>query len=134
MSNGNGARIDANGGLPGAGAAGSGDAAAAGAAAAGGCGLDPPSSMPVTDFYSNATVLITGGTGFVGKVLTEKLLRAFGLRKIYMLIRSKDNMSVHERLQGFFNESVSQYQTANCVWEMSCCRLCDSASGRWRSA
>lgn len=111
MNNGNGARIDANGGLPGAGAAG--DAAAA-TAAAGGCGLDPPSSMPVTDFYSNATVLITGGTGFVGKVLTEKLLRAFGLRKIYMLIRSKDNMSVHERLQGFFNESVSQYQTGNC--------------------
>lgn len=112
MNNGNGARIDANGGLPGAGAAG--DGAAAAAAAAGGCGLDPPSSMPVTDFYSNATVLITGGTGFVGKVLTEKLLRAFGLRKIYMLIRSKDNMSVHERLQGFFNESVSQYQTGNC--------------------
>lgn len=113
MSNGNGARIDANGGLPGTGAAGSGDAAAADAA--GGCGLDPPSAMPVTDFYSNATVLITGGTGFVGKVLTEKLLRAFGLRKIYMLIRSKDNMSVHERLQAFFNESVSQYQTGNCV-------------------
>lgn len=112
MSNGNGARIDANGGLPGTGAAGSGDAAAADAA--GGCGLDPPSAMPVTDFYSNATVLITGGTGFVGKVLTEKLLRAFGLRKIYMLIRSKDNMSVHERLQAFFNESVSQYQTGNC--------------------
>jgi len=65
------------------------------------------SETPVTDFYSNATVLITGGTGFVGKVLTEKLLRSFGLRKIYMLIRSKDNMSVQERLQGFFNESVS---------------------------
>ncbi|XP_034105957.1 fatty acyl-CoA reductase wat [Drosophila albomicans] len=64
------------------------------------------SCMPVTDFYSNATVLITGGTGFVGKVLTEKLLRAFGLRKIYMLIRSKDNMSVQQRLQGFFNESL----------------------------
>lgn len=65
------------------------------------------SATPVTDFYSNATVLITGGTGFVGKVLTEKLLRSFGLRKIYMLIRSKDNMSVQERLKGFFNESVS---------------------------
>ncbi|XP_068142322.1 fatty acyl-CoA reductase wat [Drosophila tropicalis] len=64
------------------------------------------SATPVTDFYSNATVLITGGTGFVGKVLTEKLLRSFGLRKIYMLIRSKDNMSVQERLQGFFNESI----------------------------
>ncbi|XP_026833469.1 fatty acyl-CoA reductase wat isoform X2 [Drosophila erecta] len=64
------------------------------------------SATPVTDFYSNATVLITGGTGFVGKVLTEKLLRSFGLRKIYMLIRSKDSMSVQERLKGFFNESI----------------------------
>lgn len=79
------------------------------AVAAGGIdGLVTPTATPVTDFYRDATVLITGGTGFVGKVLTEKLLRAFGLRKIYMLIRSKDNMSVQERLQGFFNESVSQ--------------------------
>ncbi|ALC43137.1 CG34342 [Drosophila busckii] len=69
-------------------------------------GLDCGSGMPVTDFYRDATVLITGGTGFVGKVLTEKLLRAFGLRKIYMLIRSKDNMSVQERLRSFFNESI----------------------------
>ncbi|KAH8378763.1 hypothetical protein KR009_001229, partial [Drosophila setifemur] len=68
--------------------------------------VQPVSGTPVTDFYSDATVLITGGTGFVGKVLTEKLLRSFGLRKIYMLIRSKDNMSVQERLQGFFNESI----------------------------
>ncbi|KAH8351558.1 hypothetical protein KR059_007718, partial [Drosophila kikkawai] len=64
------------------------------------------SAMPVTDFYRDATVLITGGTGFVGKVLTEKLLRSFGLRKIYMLIRSKDSLSIQERLQGFFNESI----------------------------
>ncbi|XP_032310634.1 fatty acyl-CoA reductase wat isoform X1 [Drosophila ananassae] len=69
-------------------------------------GLASVSATPVSDFYSNATVLITGGTGFVGKVLTEKLLRSFGLRKIYMLIRSKDNMSIQERLQGFFNESI----------------------------
>lgn len=104
MRNGNGARID---GMPADTGAGDGAACeAAGTAAA--CGLAKPSEMPVTDFYSNATVLITGGTGFVGKVLTEKLLRAFGLRKIYMLIRSKDSMSVQERLQGFLNESVSQ--------------------------
>ncbi|KAH8351559.1 hypothetical protein KR059_007717, partial [Drosophila kikkawai] len=64
------------------------------------------SATPVTDFYRDATVLITGGTGFVGKVLTEKLLRSFGLRKIYMLIRSKDSLSIQERLQGFFNESI----------------------------
>lgn len=93
-----------------------------GAAAAAGVGLGTPTATPVTDFYTDATVLITGGTGFVGKVLTEKLLRAFGLRKIYMLIRSKDNMSVQERLQGFLNESVSQQRSG----EMSCRQSIDS--------
>ncbi|XP_017844489.1 fatty acyl-CoA reductase wat isoform X2 [Drosophila busckii] len=77
-------------------------------------GLDCGSGMPVTDFYRDATVLITGGTGFVGKVLTEKLLRAFGLRKIYMLIRSKDNMSVQERLRSFFNESIFNTMRVEC--------------------
>ncbi|XP_011182842.1 fatty acyl-CoA reductase wat [Zeugodacus cucurbitae] len=61
---------------------------------------------PISDFYQNATILITGGTGFVGKVLTQKLLRAFELRRIYMLIRCKDNMCVEERLENFFKESI----------------------------
>ncbi|XP_049314440.1 fatty acyl-CoA reductase wat isoform X2 [Bactrocera dorsalis] len=61
---------------------------------------------PISDFYQNATVLITGGTGFVGKVLTQKLLRAFELRRIYMLIRCKDNMCVEERLENFFKETI----------------------------
>ncbi|XP_067647438.1 fatty acyl-CoA reductase wat [Eurosta solidaginis] len=67
---------------------------------------DNTTPTPISDFYQNATILITGGTGFVGKVLTQKLLRAFELRKIYMLIRCKDNMSVEERLEKFFNESI----------------------------
>nr|XP_036220300.1 fatty acyl-CoA reductase wat [Bactrocera oleae] len=61
---------------------------------------------PISDFYQNATVLITGGTGFVGKVLTQKLLRAFELRRVYMLIRCKDNMCVEKRLENFFKESI----------------------------
>ncbi|XP_050334697.1 fatty acyl-CoA reductase wat isoform X1 [Bactrocera neohumeralis] len=65
-----------------------------------------PTPTPISDFYQNATVLITGGTGFVGKVLTQKLLRAFELRRIYMLIRCKDNMCVEERLENFFKESI----------------------------
>ncbi|XP_054733192.1 fatty acyl-CoA reductase wat [Anastrepha obliqua] len=63
-------------------------------------------TTPISDFYRNATILITGGTGFVGKVLTQKLLRAFEVRKIYTLIRCKDNMSVEQRLENFFKESI----------------------------
>ncbi|XP_030372117.1 fatty acyl-CoA reductase wat [Scaptodrosophila lebanonensis] len=72
------------------------------------------SETPFADFYKDATVLITGGTGFVGKVLTEKLLRAFGLRKIYMLIRCKDNMSVEQRLEQFLNESIFNTIRSDC--------------------
>lgn len=51
-------------------------------------------------------MLITGGTGFLGKVLVEKLLRIFRVKKIYLLIRTKNNMNVEDRLEHFFNETV----------------------------
>lgn len=44
----------------------------------------------IAGLYANKTLFITGGTGFVGKVLLEKLLRSCSeLRKIYVLTRSK---------------------------------------------
>ncbi|TMW48065.1 hypothetical protein DOY81_006856, partial [Sarcophaga bullata] len=61
---------------------------------------------PISDFYKNSTILITGGTGFVGKVLIQKLLRSFDVQKIYMLIRCKNNMTVEQRLEEFLNESI----------------------------
>lgn len=51
-------------------------------------------------------MLITGGTGFLGKVLVEKLLRIFRVKKIYLLIRMKNNMNVEDRLEHFFKETV----------------------------
>ena len=45
----------------------------------------------VSKFYENKTVFITGATGFMGKVLVEKLLRSTKVRKIYLLIRSKES-------------------------------------------
>lgn len=55
-------------------------------------------------------VFITGGTGFIGKVLIEKLLRVFGIKRIYLLVRVKNNMTVDERLEHFFQESVKTKQ------------------------
>lgn len=68
-----------------------------------------PSTAPIRDFYKDATILITGGTGFIGKVLIQKLLRTFELRKIYLLIRVKNNMSIEERLEHFFQETVTNW-------------------------
>jgi alcohol-forming fatty acyl-CoA reductase len=44
----------------------------------------------VGEFYAGKNVLITGATGFMGKVLVEKLLRdCGGVKCIYILVRMK---------------------------------------------
>lgn len=54
----------------------------------------------VADFYNGKSVFITGGTGFMGKVLLEKLLRSCpGVSNIYLLIRPKRGQVAQERLQ-----------------------------------
>ena len=47
-------------------------------------------SLAVIDFYRNKNILITGTTGFLGKVLLEKFLYSIpDCGKIYILIRNK---------------------------------------------
>lgn len=68
--------------------------------------LDPEGTMQlssersrIVDFYDNRSIFITGGSGFVGKVLIEKLLRTCPkLRRIYVLIRPKRDKLPSERL------------------------------------
>lgn len=49
-------------------------------------------------FYRNTVVLVTGGTGFLGKVLIEKLLRSCdNIRCIYVLLRPKRGLSSEQR-------------------------------------
>ncbi|XP_037772550.1 putative fatty acyl-CoA reductase CG5065 isoform X1 [Penaeus monodon] len=57
----------------------------------------------VTEWYRNKTVFITGGTGFMGKVLVEKLLRSCPVRRIYLLMRPKRGVDVNQRLDDMFN-------------------------------
>jgi hypothetical protein len=66
------------------------------------------SHIGVSEFYGGKTVFITGGTGFMGKVLLEKLLRSCpGVSKIYLLIRPKKGQDAHERLKLLLCSPVS---------------------------
>ncbi|XP_062531401.1 fatty acyl-CoA reductase wat isoform X3 [Bombyx mori] len=60
----------------------------------------------VRQFYAGTTALITGGTGFIGKQLIEKLLRSCDVKRIYILARSKKGLSMEERLQLQFKDPV----------------------------
>ena len=46
-----------------------------------------------TEFYKGKSILITGTTGFVGKVVLEKLLRTFPeIDTIYISIKTNGNL------------------------------------------
>jgi len=62
----------------------------------------------VTDFYNEKSVFLTGGTGFVGICLIEKLLRCCpSIKSIYLLIRPKKGKEIAERLEELTQNSVS---------------------------
>lgn len=53
----------------------------------------------IKDFYKDKTILLTGTTGFIGKVLLEMILRKLSnVKKIYMLVRPKTGFSLMERV------------------------------------
>ncbi|XP_076284758.1 fatty acyl-CoA reductase wat-like isoform X2 [Lasioglossum baleicum] len=61
----------------------------------------------IAEFYNGTKVLVTGGTGFLGKLLIEKLLRSCpGIKTIYMFVRPKKGKSVGERFKENFEEVI----------------------------
>lgn len=63
-------------------------------------------NSPIAEFYSGKTVFITGATGFMGKVLVEKLLRSTGVTRIFLLIRPKKGVQTELRLKTLLESSV----------------------------
>jgi len=61
----------------------------------------------IAESFENGTVLITGSTGFLGKMLTEKLLRSCPVDSIAILVRSKKGLSANQRVKEIYKQSVS---------------------------
>ena len=75
---------------------------------------DCPSATPIQDFFKGSNILITGATGFVGKVLIEKLLRCCpDFETLYLLVREKKGKSVDSRIKELFEDEVSRSKNRN---------------------
>ena len=63
----------------------------------------------IKKFYDGAEIFITGGSGFVGRVLIEKLLRSCeGISKIYLLMRAKKGVEARDRINKVTDCMVSR--------------------------
>ncbi|XP_055690179.1 fatty acyl-CoA reductase wat-like [Lutzomyia longipalpis] len=58
----------------------------------------------VQKFYNGKSIFMTGGTGFLGKIIMEKLLRTCQIDTIYLLIRSKKGKDIHTRAEDLFDD------------------------------
>lgn len=71
--------------------------------------IDKHQGSDVQEFYKDATIFLTGGTGFMGKMIIEKLSRTCpNLKHIYLLIRNKKGKAVNERIDAIFEDRVSK--------------------------
>ncbi|XP_070063997.1 fatty acyl-CoA reductase wat isoform X2 [Drosophila virilis] len=69
--------------------------------------LDEKEESNIQKFFDGSNILITGGTGFLGKILINKLLTSCpGINIIYLLVRSKKNKSVDTRVDEIFDDPV----------------------------
>lgn len=70
--------------------------------------LNMSEKSEIREFYTGKNFFITGGTGFVGLCLIERILRSIpDSGKLYLLMRPKKGKDISERLQEFPKNPVS---------------------------
>jgi fatty acyl-CoA reductase len=64
-------------------------------------------TFKVKSYYTDKSILITGCTGYLAKIILEKIVRSCSdFRKIYVLMRVKQGVTLEARLQ---NEVLSSH-------------------------
>ncbi|XP_052738718.1 fatty acyl-CoA reductase 1 [Bicyclus anynana] len=65
---------------------------------------DMDNAPSIYEYYKGKTIFITGGSGFMGKVLVEKLLYSCSeLDRIYLLLRDKGGVNAEDRLAAMYS-------------------------------
>lgn len=71
------------------------------------------SSDSLKDFYNGKTILLTGATGYIGKLMLAKLMRIGNLKEILLILRPKRGKTNEERLKhvlsGFLFQEMDKY-------------------------
>lgn len=71
------------------------------------------SSRSVKNYYNGKTILVTGATGFLGRLFVAKLMRMGNLKEILLISRQKKGKSNEERLEnilsGFLFEEMEKF-------------------------
>lgn len=63
----------------------------------------------IKKFYEGAEVFITGGSGYIGKILIEKLLRSCpGIKTIYLLLRVTKGKTGAQRVYDLADNLVTE--------------------------
>ncbi|KAH8246911.1 hypothetical protein KR032_003167, partial [Drosophila birchii] len=60
----------------------------------------------IKDFYKDKVVFLTGATGFLGRVIIEKLLRATDVKRIYAMVRPKRNQDIEDRFHTWLEDPL----------------------------
>lgn len=65
--------------------------------------------ISITDTFKDGVVFITGSTGFLGKILVEKLLRSCDVKTIAVIVRCKKGLAASQRTEDLYKQSVSLF-------------------------